>query len=110
MGGGGWFRRSISREVKGPGDIQAIPIDSLRLDDVLLLKLDVEGYEMKVLEGSRETLARCRPFVMMELKDRKIAKGTADMAPHEFLVAQGYEVVLKLGEPAIDRLYAPKAG
>ncbi len=110
MGGGGWFRRSISREVAGPGDIRAIPIDSLALEDVLLLKLDVEGYELKVLEGSRETLARCRPFVMMELKDRKIAKGTADMAPHEFLLGQGYEVVLKLGEPAIDRLYAPRVG
>lgn len=109
MGSGGWFRRSISREVSGPGNIRAFPVDSLKLDNVLLLKLDVEGYELKVLTGSTQTLARCRPFVMIELKDRKIAKGTADMAPHEFLLTQGYEVVLKLGEPSIDRLYATRA-
>lgn len=27
MGGGGWFRRSISREVSGSGDIEAITLD-----------------------------------------------------------------------------------
>lgn len=107
MASGGLLRRSISRAVKGPGDIPAITIDSLELSDVLFLKLDVEGYELKVLQGASETLTRCAPFVMMEMKQRKIERGTADMAPHECLTARGYTVCAKLGEPVIDWLYAP---
>lgn len=107
MGTGGWFRRSISREVAGPGDIPAVPIDSLGLTDVLFLKLDVEGYELKVLAGATQTLERCRPFVMMELKARKLARGTADLGPQDFLLARGYRVVAEIGSPVLDRLYAP---
>lgn len=108
MGSGGLFRRSISREVAGPGDIPALPIDSLGLQDVLFLKLDVEGYELKVLTGAETTLKRCAPYVMMELKARKLARGTADLAPQEFLFAHGYRVVAELGAPVLDRLYAPE--
>lgn len=108
MGSGGFFRRSISREVAGPGEIPAIPIDSLGLADVLFLKLDVEGYELKVLNGAAQTLDRCRPYVMMELKARKLARGTADLGPQEFLFARGYRVLAEIGDPVLDRLYAPE--
>lgn len=37
--------------------------------DVGFLKIDVEGLEMKVLNGLRETLARCRPPAMIEVDD-----------------------------------------
>lgn len=105
MGTPGLFRRSISREVKGSGDIPAVPLDSLELGNVVFLKLDVEGYEMKTLQGAKALLARFQPFVMMEMKERKLAKGTADMAAHDFLTSQGYSVCAKLGTPVIDWLY-----
>jgi hypothetical protein len=93
--------------VSGAGDIPAIPLDALNLGAVLFLKLDVEGYEMKTLQGATEMVERERPFVMMEMKERKIAKGTADMAAHEFLTERGYTVCAKLGTPFVDWLYAP---
>lgn len=108
MGTPGLFRRSISREVKGAGDIPAVTLDSVGLENVMFLKLDVEGYEMRTLQGAKALLDNSHPFVMMEMKERKVAKGTADMTAHAFLLERGYTVCAKLGNPIIDWLYAPR--
>ena len=54
-------------------DVVEIEVKVLRLDDVLpaeltirLLKIDVEGAELGVIEGAREMLSRCRPYVVFE--------------------------------------------
>lgn len=107
VGGGGWFRRSISREIKGRGSIAVIPIDALGLTDVLFLKLDVEGHEFKALKGAERTLQSGRPYVMMELKQRHLDAGKADLTAHEHLLSLGYRIVADLGDPVLDRLYAP---
>lgn len=44
-----------------------LAIDSLQLQRLDFLKLDVEGMEMEVLRGARATLERCRPIVMAEV-------------------------------------------
>lgn len=68
-------RCSVSRKNLGSHKViagDAVPmvrLDSLGLDDLDLLQLDVEGYEWPALKGAAETLDRCRPIVHVELRD-----------------------------------------
>jgi FkbM family methyltransferase len=58
--------RSSSHFVPGNGYLSTHAIDELDLQRVDLIKIDVEGAEMDVLDGAMETLARCKPVVIME--------------------------------------------
>ena len=48
------------------GPIEVKPVDSLELSELSFIKIDVEGYELPVLEGARQTLERFRPLVLLE--------------------------------------------
>lgn len=50
-------------------DTKTLTIDSLNLKDVDLIKLDVEGYEKSVLQGSFRTIARSKPVIIAEQKE-----------------------------------------
>jgi FkbM family methyltransferase len=47
-------------------DVPVLTLDQLGLAQVRLIKIDVEGMEIEVLAGARQTLARCRPFLYVE--------------------------------------------
>lgn len=53
----------------GPGDIPCLRIDDFAWhDDVDLLYLDLEGYELFALRGGIETIKRSRPVIVLEDK------------------------------------------
>jgi FkbM family methyltransferase len=61
------------------GDVTTPPrlVQMRRLDDhvfadVDFIKIDCEGYELEVLKGGAETLARCKPCVIVEQKPHKL--------------------------------------
>ena len=58
--------RSSGRFIPGYGDDSMTGIDVMKLDRVDLMKIDVEGAELDVLEGAHDTLIRCKPTVIME--------------------------------------------
>jgi FkbM family methyltransferase len=54
-----------------------------------VVKVDVEGFEIEVLRGMRQTLESCRPDLVLELSDatwRQIGstEGLAKMLPHDY--------------------------
>ena len=52
------------------GSIDIIKIDSLHLQgDVGLIKIDVEGFEDRVITGAKDTISKDRPIIMIEIFD-----------------------------------------
>ena len=45
----------------------ATAIDTLKLNDIALIKIDVEGMELEVLSGAMQTIKRCSPAIMIEV-------------------------------------------
>ena len=72
------------------GPIAARPLDELGLSNVDFIKIDVEGFELEVVDGARETIARDRPLIMIEQagNDEKFHGRTRDEAS-AFLIALG---------------------
>ncbi|MEJ0058460.1 MAG: FkbM family methyltransferase [Terricaulis sp.] len=100
-------RRSISSRIEGAGETQAIPIDSLNLPACSFLKLDLEGYEHRALEGASRTIAKHRPWILIENKpEHNVLYGSPDAA-ERYLESKGYTLVEKIGAKQIDWLYRP---
>lgn len=76
--------------IVGPGTIPSRRLDSLALPVCDLLCLDVEGYELRVLQGALGTLARCRPVLCLELNKNLQHVGLTEDFVLRFLHAHGY--------------------
>jgi FkbM family methyltransferase len=48
-------------------EVEVRTLDSFGLVDVTFIKADVEGSEREVLDGARDTIARDRPMILLEL-------------------------------------------
>jgi hypothetical protein len=57
------------------------------LDDVAYIKCDVEGHELAVMQGAKQTLKRCAPVLQVECHHREAAQGDL----FSFLSGLGYE-------------------
>ncbi|MES2975042.1 MAG: FkbM family methyltransferase [Pseudomonadota bacterium] len=53
-------------------------MDSFGFDDVSFIKIDVEGHELRVLKGGRETILRNRPVLLVEIEQRHLQEGSIE--------------------------------
>lgn len=90
------------------------PLDSLDIPDPDFIKLDVEGWEMRALEGMTETLERARPKVLVEINSGALARNR--VTPRnifEFFEQLNYSSLelyplnVSLTEPQYDALFLP---
>ena len=68
--------------------IPTVTLDSLNLNDVGFIKVDVEGHELSVLQGATSTIGRDHPNILVEAEERHRANAVRSVA--DFLVAKGY--------------------
>ncbi len=54
-----------------PGDIICHTLDSYHINDIDFIKIDVDGFEHRVLKGAKETLIRNNEIINIELKPEK---------------------------------------
>ena len=90
------------------GDRRVVDVECVTLDDLLaetdppgnvLLKVDIEGSEVALLEGAEKTLARLSPTILIEVNRRAIrAAGETTETLVDLLRKYGYRTATELGE------------
>jgi FkbM family methyltransferase len=92
---------SKANAIRSPGHVvtattvRGRPLDALvrelGLRRVDLIKIDVEGAEVQVLRGSKETLATFRPVLLVEMDDEQLVNmGTSIQELRAVLLDSGY--------------------
>ncbi len=55
-------------------EVQLAPLDSviesLRIESLGLIKIDVEGHELEVIKGAADTISRFKPWILIEIESR----------------------------------------
>lgn len=82
----------------GTQEVEAITIDSLNLDCVNLVKIDVEGAELLVLKGMVETIGRDHPAILLEWQDstKDFCYDRSDTIA--WLKGHGYDTLSRIGK------------
>ena len=71
-------------------------LDSFNLDKCKLIKGDVEGMGLSILEGAKKTIKKCKPCIFTEVASPTDGKSIAEIAENrkliEFITGFGYAV------------------
>ena len=84
-----------TRVIQEKGDTKICTIDSLSLDNVDLIKIDVEGFEMEVLKGATETIKNVE-YIMIELNNNTKRYGSSNLEIEKYLPTLGFTMLFKI--------------
>lgn len=72
-------------------DIQCITLDSLELPECHFIKMDCEGMELRALEGSKNTIAKHSPVMLLEINQGALVRQGFDSSDvFNWLIDNGY--------------------
>jgi FkbM family methyltransferase len=72
--------------------IPCITIDSLNLSECHFIKIDCEGYELKVLTGAKQTIEKYKPKMLIEInRGALVRQGITAFEVFAYLSSIGYE-------------------
>tara|TARA_B100000085_G_scaffold284503_1_gene317774 strand:- start:384 stop:1016 length:633 start_codon:yes stop_codon:yes gene_type:complete len=83
-----------AKRIDAIGKTRMTTIDSLNFENVDLIKIDVEGYEMEVIKGAEKTLARTK-FLMIELNNNTKKYGSSNVDVEKKLKDLGFKVIME---------------
>jgi FkbM family methyltransferase len=91
-------------------DIPSKRLDEFKLDNVDMIKIDVEGWEFEVLKGAEQTIRQSKPVLMVEYthgggKEHKSMHSYDVNEYLEFIENLNYKLVGSAGD---DSIYIPK--
>ncbi|MDH3288197.1 MAG: FkbM family methyltransferase [Betaproteobacteria bacterium] len=75
------------------GTIRSEPLDAIVRDHVDLIKIDVEGMELEVLEGATLTISRFRPYLLVETFNAHVEAMARWCQEHGYRVVRRFEYV-----------------
>lgn len=64
--------------ITGAGNIPCWPLDGFGLAACHFIKIDVEGFELKVLEGAKETIKKYKPVMLVEINSHTLKVAGAE--------------------------------
>ena len=71
-----------------------ITLDHMEYEDVDMIKIDVEGYEMEVLKGATKTLESVK-YLMIELNNNTKKYGSNNIEVEKHIVSLGFKVLME---------------
>tara|TARA_B100000941_G_C28468326_1_gene534928 strand:- start:549 stop:1169 length:621 start_codon:yes stop_codon:yes gene_type:complete len=83
-----------AKRVDTQGSIDMITLDSLQLSHVDLLKIDVEGYEMEVLQGAKDTMPQTK-YLMIELNNNSKKYGSNNLEIEKYIKTLGFKILME---------------
>lgn len=94
--------------------VEMVTIDSLQLDDIGFIKIDIEGHEFAALEGATATIKRFRPNLLIESEERHrhgsvgdITKLLNGLGYSGYMLWQGALTPISQFNPAIHQSHSP---
>jgi FkbM family methyltransferase len=89
-------------------NVQVKPLDELNLQNISMIKIDVEGFEGNVIEGAKETIRRNKPIMGIEKTSIDSLFTKREVNIDKQMEELGYFHYKTYGKHSTNNIYLPK--
>lgn len=82
-----------AKRVDSDGNIRMVTLDSFGYENIDMIKIDVEGYEMEVLKGAEKTLQDIQ-YLMIELNNNTKKYGSSNNEVEKYIKNLGFKLLI----------------